>query len=100
MAQRRRGTAWRQLNDMLVALIVAVEIAERALDAVALARPRPDFDRLHVLDVHATDQRRAFALTPFLVQIETSECRLFFRIQAGAGCAHGDASALTRFYPL
>src|SRR6185312_216770 len=61
MTQRSRRAARRELNDMLVGFIVAVEIAKRALDAIPLARPRSDFHRLHVFDIHAADKRRALA---------------------------------------
>src|SRR4029453_8178268 len=76
MAQRRRGAARRQLDDMLVAFVIAVQITERALDAVALTRPRPNLHRLHVFNVDPADQRRALALAPFLIRIDTYDSRL------------------------
>ena len=80
MPQRRGGTARREFNDMLVAFVVTVQITKRALDAVALAWPRPDFHRFHVLDVDASDQRRALALAPLLVHVGADNGRLLFRI--------------------
>jgi hypothetical protein len=80
MSQRRGGTAGRQLDDMLVAFVVAVQIAERALDAIALARPRPNLYGLHVFDVHSSDEWRALTLAPLLIHIDTYNGRLLFRI--------------------
>ena len=65
---------------MLVAFVVTVQITERALDAVALARPRPDFHGLHVFDVDTADQRRALALAPLLIHVDADNGRLLFRI--------------------
>src|SRR5689334_17037387 len=57
MTQRCRGTARRKFDDVLVCFVVAVEIAERALDAIALARPRSQFNGFHVFDIDAADKR-------------------------------------------
>ena len=65
---------------MLVAFVVTVQITKRALDAIALARPRPNFHRLHVFDVNTADERRAFALAPILIPVDTDNGRLCFRI--------------------
>src|SRR6266496_1115976 len=80
MSQRRRGAPGWQLDDMLVAFIVSVQIRERALDAVALARPRPNLHCFHVFDVHTADQWRALALAPLLIHIDTYDSRLLVRI--------------------
>ena len=80
MAQGRGGAAGRQFDHMLVAFVVAVEITERPFDAVALARPRPDLHGLHVFDINAADQRRALALAPVLIHIDTDDGRLLLRI--------------------
>ncbi len=78
MPQRRGGAARRQFDDMLVAFVVSVEIAKRAFDAIALARPGADLHRFHVFDVNAADQRRALALAPFLIHIECGQQQAVF----------------------
>src|SRR2546422_4064460 len=80
MSQRRRGAPGWQLDDMLVAFIVSIQIREGAFDAVALAWPQSNFNRLHVFDVDTADQRRALTLAPLLIHIDTYDSRLLFRI--------------------
>src|SRR5262245_26884224 len=97
MALRCRVTARRQLDDMLIRFVVAIEVAKRAFDAVAFAWPGTDFDGLHVLNVNAADQRGTLALAPLLIHVEPGERRLLFRIEIIAIGGHGHSSKRNPF---
>jgi hypothetical protein len=82
---------------MLVGFVIAVEIAERAFDTIAFARPGTDLDGFHVFDIDAADERRAFALAPLLIPIDAGERRLLFRVEIIAIRAHGHTSERFHF---
>ena len=90
--QRRSVASGRQLDDVLVAAVVAVEVAQGTSDAVALARPRAHLHRLHVLDVDPAHERHALAVAPVGVGVHARERGLFLRVQGGGGYGHGGTS--------
>src|SRR5262245_47271559 len=73
---------------MFVGLLVSVEVAQGAVDAVALARPRAYFDCFHVSNVYASHEGRALTLAPLLIDIDAHQRRLGFGIQLGVWCSH------------
>jgi hypothetical protein len=81
---------------MLVTLVVPVQIAERAVDSIALARPRTHFHCFHVFDVYAANQWDTLPPTPLLIRIHSHESGLLFGVQRGVWVSHGNFSDLYR----
>jgi len=80
MPQGRRGASRWELNEVLVALVVSVQIAKRAVDSIALARPGTHLHRFHVFDVYAANEWDALPPTPLFIRIQSHEGGLLFGI--------------------
>jgi hypothetical protein len=80
MPQGRSGSSRWQLNDVFVTLIVSVQIAKRAVNAISLARPRADLHGFHVSNVDTANEWNALALAPFLIHIHSHKGGLLFGI--------------------
>ena len=78
--QGRRGASRLELNDVLVSLVIPVQVAQRAVDSIALARPRIHLHGFHVFDVYAANEWNAFPLAPLFIRIHSYESRLLFGI--------------------
>jgi hypothetical protein len=65
---------------VLVTFVVSVQIANRAVDSIALARPGIHFHRFHVFDVYAANKWDTFPLTPLFIHIHSRESGLSFWI--------------------
>jgi hypothetical protein len=76
----RSGASRWEFNDVLVALVVSVQVAKRALDTIAFAWPRTDLHGFHVSDVDAANQWDALPFAPLLIHIHSHKSGLLFGI--------------------
>jgi len=65
---------------MLVSLVIPVQVAQRAVDSIALARPRTHLHGFHVFDVDAANEWNALPLAPLFIYIHSHESGLLFGI--------------------
>jgi hypothetical protein len=65
---------------VLVSLVVSVQVAKRAVDSIALARPSADLHGFHVFDVYTANEWDTFPLTPLFIHIHSRESGLPFWI--------------------
>src|SRR5437773_4340536 len=76
VSQGRGVAARRELDDVLVGLVISVQVAQSPFDAIALARPGAQPDRFHLLEVHASHQRHALSLAPLSIHVDSYKSRL------------------------
>jgi hypothetical protein len=65
---------------VLIAFVVSVQVAKRAVDSIALAWPGTHFHGFHIFNVYAANPWDTFSLAPRFVHIDAHEGRLFFGI--------------------
>src|SRR5262245_10398253 len=95
MPQRRGRSSGGELDDVLIAFVVSVQVAKRAVDSIAFARPGTHFHGFHILYVYAANPWDTFSLAPLFVHIDAHEGRLFFGISRGVLASRGNFSNLS-----
>ena len=78
--QGRRGASRREFNNVLVALVVSVQVAKRAVDSIALARPSAHLHGFHDFDIYTAYEWNALPLAPLFIRIHSHESGLLFGI--------------------